>query len=224
MTVAAERAPFESTNADVSASAAEALAGLAAVVLTILGLAHVVPIYLVAIATIAVGVALILQGLAVALAFAQALFRTAAAAGPAASATELGGGSAWSLGMLTGIGGIVLGILALLQLVPAILVAIATIGYGGALVLTGSASSQVMALRVSTLRLAAPSQQLVAGVLAGSTGVQAIVGLQAIALGILAIAGFVSVTLVLIALLVIGAFIVINGAALSGMILTMFRP
>src|SRR5690348_4056182 len=53
---------FESTKATSSASASEAVAGIVAIVLTILGLAHVSPTFLAAVATIAVGVALISHG------------------------------------------------------------------------------------------------------------------------------------------------------------------
>ncbi len=48
---------FEGVSAASGASLSEAIGGIAAIVLTILGLAHVAPNFLVAVATIAVGVA-----------------------------------------------------------------------------------------------------------------------------------------------------------------------
>jgi hypothetical protein len=78
-------------------------------------------------------------------------------------------------------------------------------------------------IKLTTLGLDKPAQRLAGGILSGSVGVQAIAGLEAIVLGILALAGFSPVVLVLIALLGLGSFILVNGSALSGTMLAMFR-
>jgi hypothetical protein len=87
----------------------ETIAGLVTVVLTILGLAHVVPEFLVAIATIVFGGALLLRGAATISEYAR--MNVPAAASPAVSSI---GDSGVSAVFLAGAAGVVLGILALL--------------------------------------------------------------------------------------------------------------
>lgn len=209
---------FESKAAS-GASASEAVAGIVAIILTILGLAHVSPNFLVAVATIAVGVAVVFRGGMVATEYARLVSRPAE---PSAAAADLGGSASWSIELLSGAAGIVLGVLALLQVAPTELVAIAAIAFGGTFVLSSSSAAQLNLARLTSVGLAQHTQRLASNVLAGSVGIQAVSGLTAVVLGILALAGFSSVTLVLIALLTLGAFILVNGPALTGALLTMF--
>lgn len=202
------------------AALSEAIGGIVAIVLTILGLAHVSPTLLVAIATIAIGVALVLQGGALAGEYARLLVRPGQRQ---ALFADFSGGASWSIELLAGAAGIVLGILALLQVASADLVAIAVIGFGGALVLSCNSSAHLSLAKMMSLGLDQPAQQVAGGVLSGSVGVQAVAGLTAIVLGILALAGFSAVVLVLIALLNLGSFILVNGTALNGTLLAMFK-
>ncbi len=211
---------FESTSPTSGASLSEAIGGLVAIVLTILGLAHVAPNFLVAIATIAVGVALVFQGGVIAMEFASLVPKANARGG---AVSELGGGTAWAIEFLAGAAGIVLGILALLQVEPTDLVAIAAIAFGGALVLGSTSAAHVNVIRLTSLGLDDSAQRVAGSILSSSVGVQAIAGLEAIVLGILALAGFSPVILVLVALLGLGSFILVNGSALSGSMLAMFR-
>ena len=210
---------FENLSSTSGASLSETIGGIVAIVLTILGLAHVAPGFLVAIATIAVGVALVFQGGTIAAEYARLLARTNV---QRTALTDLGGGTAWSIELLAGAAGIVLGILALLHVAPVELVAIASIGFGSGLVLSSNSATQLNVIKITTLGLDEPAQRLAGGVLSGSVGVQAVAGLAAIVLGILALAGFAPVVLVLIALLGLGSFILVNGSALSGTILAVF--
>jgi hypothetical protein len=211
---------FENTKATSSASASEAVAGIVAIVLTILGLAHVSPTFLAAVATIAVGVALISHGGMVATEYASLVMRPDETR-PAVA--DLGGSAAWSLELLTGAAGIVLGILALLQVASMDLVAIAAIAYGGALVFSSGSSAQLDLARLSMTGLGQPAQRLAASVLSASVAMQAVAGLGAVVLGILALAGFSSMIMVLIALLTLGAFIFMNGSTLAGAMLMTFN-
>jgi hypothetical protein len=123
-----ERGREEEKSAEVVAggSMGEAVAGIAAVVLAIVGLAGLYPVYLTAIASIVLGVALLLQGGAVAARFSQLL---AEAAGTRLTNRELGGGM--SAEFLAGAAGVVLGILALLRVFPEVLLPVAAIVFGG---------------------------------------------------------------------------------------------
>jgi hypothetical protein len=211
---------FDSAKAASGASASEAVAGIVAIVLTILGLAHVSPTFLMAVATIAVGVAMIFRGGMVATEYAS-LVAEPGETRPAAA--DLGGSAAWSLELLVGAAGIVLGILALLQVSSMDLIAIAVIAFGGALVLGSGSAAQLNLMRLTMVGLGEEAQRMAAGILSGSVAIQAVAGLTAVVLGILALAGMGSVALILIALLTLGSFILVNGSALTGAMLMTFR-
>lgn len=199
---------------------AQAIAAIATVILAILGLAHVAPNFLVAIATITFGAALLLYGATMLAEYAR-LARQASAA----TASMLGGGGLSAV-LLAGASGVVLGILALLGIAPAELTAIAVIAFGSALILSSHSALRMHLFKVAVTR---PDAQRVAGdVLAGellssSAGTYGLVGLAAIVLGILALAGFAPVTLVLIALLALGGVTVVNGVDLGGVLVSTFQ-
>jgi hypothetical protein len=198
-------------------SYSEALGGIAAIVLTILGLAHVAPIFLVAIATVAVGAALVIHSINLIQEFVRVLAQPRIA--------ELGGTSAGSLELLGGAAGIVLGVLALLNIDPVDLVAIAAIGYGSSLLMSSSSASRMMLARIEMAYDDQVRRRLASEIVISSTVSQALSSLAAIVLGILALAGFSSIILVLIALLSLGTVILLNGAALGGAVLAMVsRP
>lgn len=209
---AIERTQFANLNGKAIGAYAEALGGFAAIVLTILGLGRVAPLFLVAIATIAVGTAIIVQSLNLIEEFARMLGRSE-------QVTELGGVSTWSLGLLAGVAGVVLGILALLNVASIELVAIAAISYGGAALLSSASTSRIGRARVEAFSDNPITRRLAGDVVTSSAASQALSGLAAIILGILALAGFSPVVLVLIALLTLGAIILLNGAALGGAVL-----
>ncbi len=195
----------------VAESAPELVSGIAVIVLTILGLAGVAPVFLVAIATIVFGVGLLLYGRS-AVGEVNRRFRQRADAA-VLTTSALGG---LPVVFLAGVAGIVLGILALLNVDALQLVAIAVIAFGGALILSGNAKLRI---RVMSETLANIDQALIRlgeEAAEDAAGMQTMVGLAAVVLGILALAGFVSVTLVLVALLALGCFAILSNAALSG--------
>lgn len=208
---------YGKTGASTGLATAEAIAGIIAIVLTILGLAHVEPQLLVAIATIAIGVALLAQGAAIADEYAH----LTAYQGDAA--IIFGGSSTWSIELLAGAAGVVLGILALLGVAPLILVAIAIIAMGGGLSLSAGATAQLSVANVVRAPLDERIRRFATESASTASITQGLSGLQAIVLGILSLAGFSSLGLVLIALLAIGVFLLVNGSTFGGFILSFFR-
>jgi hypothetical protein len=189
----------------------DALGGIATIVLAIIGLSGVKSEVLVSISTIVFGVALLIQAGALLSEFSQ----TETAQGSDVG-TGYGGLSAL---FLVGIGGIVLGVLALLDIHASVLTAAAVIAFGVALVISSWAVWQSLTspLIAARFRTHAPMVRFIASeVAAGSAGLQAMAGLTVIVLGILAVCGIYTVPLTLTALLVSGASIVITGSALSG--------
>lgn len=195
----------------------DALGGIATIVLAIIGLSGVKPDVLVSIATIVFGGALLIQGGAMLSEFAQTEVT------PDSSASSGGGLSAL---FLVGIGGIVLGVLALLGLHATMLTSIAAIAFGSALVISSSAVWQLLTSRSVVMRFQgrpAMVRFIASEVAAGSAGVQAMGGLAVIVLGILAVCGILTGPLTLIALLVAGASILLTGSTLTGTMVGFMR-
>ena len=184
-------------------SAAEMIGGLAAIVLTILGLAHVAPSLMPTIATIAIGVALVFEGGSIAAQYSRIISKTVE---NNMQAIEMGGGM--TAEMVAGITGVVLGILALLGLDSLTLSASAVIVYGAALSLGGGMTSQLNASRLE---------------LYGEAGTQILVGLAAGVLGILALVGVAPMVLVLVGLLAVGVSLLLSGGAVGGRLVRLFQ-
>lgn len=197
---------------------ADALGGIATIVLAIIALSGVESGALLSIATIVFGAALLIQGGAMLTEFAQIEV-------PPESGAVSGGGGLASLFMV-GVAGIVLGVLALLGVRSMMLDSVAVIAFGAALVVSASAVWQLLTSRSVAMRFQSRNTMLrvvASEVAAGSTGVQAMAGLAAIVLGILAVAGVYSMALTLVALLVAGAAIVMTGGSLSGTMIGFMR-
>jgi hypothetical protein len=113
----------------------ELLLACGVVVLSILGIAGVFPTYLAAIAVIGLGAILLFQGATVVLHYGELLYE--------AGATDKVGAAEVSRGLTTeflaGMTGIVLGVLALVGIVPTTLLSVAVVTYGGTLLLTSGA-------------------------------------------------------------------------------------
>lgn len=183
----------------------EVLGGGAAVVLAIIGLTGFMPFYMVAIAVIVIGGALLAYSAAVAARWSDtvARFRGSEEAEVAAGiGTELIGGAA----------GIALGILALAGVYPQLLLPIAAIVFGGSLLIGGMAQPQLSVTRrthehVRTERISKTSMD-------ASGGVMALAGVGALVLGVLALIGVGPfMTLILVAMLGLGGGLLLAGAA-----------
>ncbi len=200
----------------------DALGGIAAAVLAIIGLTGFDPQGMAGIATIVFGAALVVQGGTILTEYTQIASQSV----DGMPATSLGADGVSAM-FLVGAGGIVLGVLALLNIAPTGLIAAAVIAYGSALLLSSSAVRQLYMMQGSLQSLVAPrsGNELIAGQMAtGSTGVQLMAGLASAVLGILAVAGNAPLLLSLAALLVLGVTVLLTGSTLSGLILSFMRP
>jgi len=203
-------------------SVPETIAALVTIVLTILGLAHVVPEFLVAIATIVFGATLLLHGSAAVADYAR---MTAQPGADASSAATVGDGGLSAV-FLAGAAGVILGIRAILGISTNELTAIAVIAFGAALILSSSSALRLHVLKLSLMkpderRLA--SDSLAGEMLSSSAGVFGLAGLSAIVLGILALAGFNPVVLILIALLTLGSVSALNGIDFTDAMVSAYR-
>lgn len=205
---------------------ADAIGGLATVVLAILALAGIFQDTLGAIAVVVFGCALLITGGTMLGEFGQIMFPSGRAP---AYAGHFSGGNALAAVFLTGCAGIVLGILALIGIHPAVLVAVSVIAFGAALVLSSTSVWQLYAMKQATalagVQAAAGGREFLASEMAsGSAGMQALAGLAAVVLGILALTSTTyATTLFLVALIVLGAMIVLTGSTLTGIVLS-FMP
>jgi hypothetical protein len=199
----------------------DAIGGIAAAVLAILGLTGFDPEGMAGIATIVLGAAFLIQAGAILSEYTRIVYQSGVTSAP----RELAGGDGLAAMFMVGAGGIVLGVLALLAIASETLPAVAVIAYGSALVLSSSSVRQLYVLRGEALLTARSGHELLAGQMAsGSAGVQLLTGLATVVLGILALAGHSPRTLTLSALLVLGITVLLTGSALSGLVLSFMRP
>jgi len=219
-------------NAAVYGGLVDAVGGIATIVLAVCGLAGVNPPLMAGIATIVFGVALLIQGGTMLSEYAQIIFPPGA---KTANFEHFGGGSLSAV-FLVGAAGIVLGVLSLLGINSGVLTPIATIAFGTALVLSSNAVWHLYTLRHAAARSDAAQSQaaqsqnvggefLASEMASGSAGIQALAGLGAIVLGVLAVAGSSNdLVLNLVALLALGATVVLTGSTLSATVLSFMRP
>jgi hypothetical protein len=203
----------------------DAVGGIATIVLAIVGLTGLAPSTMLGIVTIIFGAALLIQGGAMLTEYARIIFP---AGTTSVSVDQFGGGSLSAL-FLVGAAGIVLGLLALLGINPTILTSVAVIAFGSALILSSNSVLNLHVLKASAERPATQSTHtgseiLAAEMASGSAGIQAIAGLAAIVLGILAVVGTRPDVLSLVALLALGATLILTGTTLSGVVLSFMRP
>ena len=185
-------------------SSFESVCGAGAAVLAIIGLAGVLPASLCAVASIAVGAALVAFSGALAARWKEAQQRLKGRD----QQVELA-----SLGTegFAGLAGIVLGILALVGLAPFVLLSISAIVMGGALLVGGVGEAEL-----TDLEPGGPThrQRMMREALRGAGSVMAIAGGGAVVLGILALIGVgPGVTLALVSMLALGGGLLLAGAA-----------
>lgn len=195
----------------------EAIGGAAAVVLAIIGLADIEPFYMAAISTLAVGAALFIEGAVVMAKHAEMLATFEAERGGPAEATTAGGVTVELLG---GAAGVVMGILALVNVVPWTLLAVAALVFGATLLLGAGMTSRIKNFEIDPSTQYPGLRQVVHEVAIASSGAQALVALAAVVLGILALVNIAPHTLILVSLLVLGGSILLSGSALTTQILT----
>lgn len=195
-----------------SSSIAEGITGTGAVVLSVIGLAGIFSGYMVAIATILVGIALLVEGFTVGARFAGLAPESATGTYSRFWGMELGGGMAAEF--LGGLAGIVLGILALVGILPMVLVSVAAIVYGASLIFGIGATSQLSDLEIER-NCGIESRRLTHAAVKSAEGMQMFIGLGALVLGILAVIGLVPMVLTLVAMLSVGFSDLMSGNTVS---------
>jgi hypothetical protein len=190
----------------------ELVLAIGVVVLSILGIVGLFPSYLAAIAVIGLGAILLFQSGNGVLHYSELLDE--------AGATNMVSAAAFSRGVtaefLGGVAGIVLGILALLRIVPVTLLSVAVITYGGTLMLTSGESAW---LDWPAAQDNAMMRYLTHCLSLATAGTQVLAGLAAVVLGILGLVGIAPMIMVLVALLAAGASILLRSSAMGGFLL-----
>jgi len=187
----------------------EGAAGIAAIVLSIIALAGVSSPALASITAIVIGVGLMVQA-----------FNTAA---EGLRLPQVGGvaefGGEVMVDCLGGGAGVVLGVLALIGLSSAYLLAAALIVFGGALLLSGALSMRTRVMATG------PSGQLISIPGFAATGsVELLMGMAAIVLGILALVlgGTHTAILLLVGFITVGAALLIVSATFGAALMRVF--
>jgi len=192
----------------------ETVGALAIIVLAIIGLAGTVPAVMLAIATIVIGAAILMQGANAAGEYAELL------------ALEEGGlvkpaaiGSGITLEFLAGGTGVVLGILALLTPATLVLSAAALIVFGGTLLLSSGATARAATTQSEGATMSVVTRSLLREAAGVATGAQIMIGVGAIVLGILALTGLHAEVLMLVGQLAVGAalLMVSAGSSIAGL-------
>ncbi|HTV90877.1 MAG TPA: hypothetical protein VME41_17830 [Stellaceae bacterium] len=184
----------------------EGAAGIAVIVLTILGLSAISPAVLTSVATIIVGAALLVEAANTGLEYSKVNRRMAETG--AAQTAELGADV--TVELAAGFTGIVLGVLALLaagsimHLLPAALIV-----FGGAMLIAGLSATSVGGM---TQSVAGGQVVVMEADLAPARGLQILVGVAAIVLGILAFVVPAGGTLLMVGLLVVGGGLLATSA------------
>jgi len=123
---------------------------------------------------------------------------------------------------LAGFAAIVLGLLSLLGIYPVVLLAAAVIVLGCALLLASGAIAKLTTLPIrepfgtEQTRQAEHERYLAREALYAGSGSEALIGAGAIVLGILSLSGIAPVALILVALLAVGASILLAGSSVAG--------
>jgi hypothetical protein len=196
----------------------EGLAGGAAVVLTIIGLA-VLSLPLLAVSTIVLGGALLIGGGTIASRFGNLWAptnegrRTSAEPGKGITAEFFGG-----------LLGVALGILSLLGLIPLVLLPAAAILYGTVMVVGAASTARLNEFEVwQHADHPEHPRSRARGAVTVASDLQMMIGIGGIALGVLALVSVAPTALTFVAMLALGASILASGSAFSGRMVGFYR-
>jgi hypothetical protein len=200
-------------------STIELIAGAGAATLGVLGLAGMLPVLFVTISCIAIGGGLMFAGGSIAAKY-QDILGSTGGRHETSNLAETGGGiSAETIG---GAAGAALGILALVGIEPAILTSVAIIVLGGALMFGAGAVRRLSDVIIESSGAPAHKQRVASESVKGAAAMQTVCGLAALALGILTLVGIgLQVTLNLVAVIVLGAGLLLSGMAVGGKMINM---
>ncbi len=199
-------------------SLAEGIAGGAGVALAIIGLASILPHYMIPVSTIALGIAFVFEGGAVARRFTRLLSETTR------GWLDVSGlGSGLTAEVFGGITGIILGILTLLNVSPVVLMPTAAIVFGGTLIFSSGISARLDEMLIGRMSEEEVFKDVAREAVTASSGISLLFGVVAVTLGILALVGIGPIILNLVALLCIGLSNLLSGTAISTRILGSMR-
>lgn len=196
---------------------AERIAGGAALILTIIGLIGLFRDEALAVATMAIGVGLMMVGGTIA----RHLYKRVETSDEPISYAELGGGVSTEL--LGGVGAFLLGLLALLNVAPAVLLPAAAIVLAGAMMLGRRATMELQDLTVRGSRMSDDTREAATQTVSIAAGAQSFIALAAVIMGVLALSGLSPIVLSLTAVLLMGASMLMRGVALTGRVVRMMR-
>jgi hypothetical protein len=187
-------------------SVGESVGAAAAVVLAILGLIGLLPLTLDSIAAIVLGVAMLLGGAAIS----RQYSRMAPPSSVGHARREVA--SALGLQALAGVAGIVLGVLALLGVRALELLSITALIFGGALLVAGGGLARLARSARSLRGEPAAASEVEAMYSVG--GGEAVIGAAAVVLGIIALTHPAPIALTLVAMLCVGAALLIGNSVI----------
>ena len=198
-------------------TAIEAFTGIGAVVLAILALLNLLPVVFTSIATMAIGVSFLIQGIAISANYSALLSETT---GSRAGVVDFTGGLTTEF--IGGLGGITLGLLSLLGVASYTLLPVAALTLGGTLLFSSGETAHLSAISDDDNN---DTHKIVNGAIRSSVGAQILVGLGAIALGIIALTTGIANTFLFssIAILSIGGVEFSKGSALSAKMMRMLE-
>lgn len=207
--------PVTEVKPSMVASLAENLAGGGAIALAIIGLAGIVPIFVASIAILAIGTAFLFEGAGIA----GRLNRLMAIQSKGnLDVSELGGGI--SAEFFAGLAGVTLGILSIVGIVPAQLIAIAVLVFGAAIVRGSRSMARINSQMIEFTDESPEAKNVAYELVRSAEGVQMLIGMAAIILGIIAVIGKTEpMILSLVALLIIGFVNLLSGNAVNGKVL-----
>ncbi|HKI44687.1 MAG TPA: hypothetical protein VKA08_05045 [Balneolales bacterium] len=189
----------------------EAIGGIAAIALTILSLAGLMPVLLTSIAVIAIGAALFMEGTSIAAEYRDLLASTS---NNQLSAEELGSGI--SIEFVAGIGAIALGILSLVGVATFTLLPISAIVLGAGVLLSSGTKSRLNSTKIRMADVSNTANAIARDIASTSIAGELFIGVGAMTLGILALIGLSPMMLTIIGILGVGTSSAMSGSALSG--------
>ncbi|MDA8087264.1 MAG: hypothetical protein M0Z75_11245 [Nitrospiraceae bacterium] len=198
MSTAQELVERRSTGVMAAGVLAEGFVSIGAVILSIIGLANRFPQIMLPISTIAIGSALLFEGGTITARF-SSLFSLARVP---IDIRQFG------LGMTTefvsGIAGIVLGVMALIGVQPLVLIPAAAIVFGASLILGAGSTARMNAILTQMTEQREAIREVMREAVLAAAGMQILVGIGAIALGVVALTGINPMALSLVAMLSLG--------------------
>ncbi|HVJ91321.1 MAG TPA: hypothetical protein VM580_16065 [Labilithrix sp.] len=197
--------------AGVGGSVVEALAGVTAVVLSILALAGRAPVAFAAIAVAVTGLALLFEAAALGA-------RDSGRSGVESESERASVKASIGADSIAGIAAIALGVLSLIGIQPMLLLPAAAIVLGAGLLLSAGGPAAERNVAAMTRQ-----EEMARDASAAASGVHVLVGAGAVVLGIIGVLGNTPIVMTLIATLSIGAAQLLTGAAIGGRMASMLR-